>query len=440
MATPINNKKFAIALWLLLFSVSVFLSFSMADPDYWGHLKFGQTIFETRSVPKTDNFSYTANGRKWINHEWLSEVIFWIFYKNFSDSGMVFLRLVVGIFFCFFIHKIVKSKNIPGSVIAYLLVLFSVMPFWHFRPQIFTFLFFAILIYLLSIKKLLFIPPLFLLWANLHGGFLAGLVYLFAFAIFSSEKIKLFLFFIISVIITFLNPYGFELWPGIFRAFFNPLTRSYITDWQPPHFFTLDFAGYWGIVLIFVYFTIVKIKKIGLSEIVLPVLFLILSFTSIRHIPIFAIVSAPMLGNYFADLPEKISSKAVFVIIIFLTLTAVYFKPKVMVEVDKNAYPVEAVQYLKKINFVGNVFCEFDWGEYILFHLYPQVKVSFDGRYDTVYPVDFIKSSFEFLDSSKGELPQNTDVVLVYSNRNISVKSYWGKIYSDDAAALYKVR
>ncbi|MDO8734605.1 MAG: hypothetical protein Q7K21_05560, partial [Elusimicrobiota bacterium] len=347
---------------------------------------------------------------------------------------------VVGLFFCFFLHKIVKSKNIPGSVIAYLLVLFTVMPFWHFRPQIFTFLFFAIFIYLLKIKKLLFIPLLFLFWANIHGGFLAGIVYLFVFAVFSSEKIKPFLFFIVSVIITFLNPYGFELWTGIFRAFFNPLTRSYITDWQPPHFFDINFAGYWGLVLVFAYFTVVKIKKIHFSEIILPVLFLILSLTSIRHIPIFAIVSAPLIGNYFADLPARIYSKAVLVIAVILTILAVYFKPKIKLEVDKDAYPVDAVEYLKKTNFSGNVFCEFDWGEYILFHLYPQVKISFDGRYDTVYPIDFIKNSFEFLNSSEGELPKNTDAVLVYSNRNISVKSGREKIYSDRTATLYKVR
>ncbi|MBI5573465.1 MAG: hypothetical protein HY919_02785 [Elusimicrobia bacterium] len=440
MSTLEYKKHFAVALWLFLISLTVFLSFSMADPDYWGHIKFGQTIYETKSIPKTNNFSYTASGLKWINHEWLSEVIFWIFYKNFSDFGMIFLRLVVGLFFCFFLHKIVKTENLSGSAIAYLLVLFTVMPFWHFRPQIFTFLFFVILIYLLKIKKLLFIPLLFLFWANIHGGFFAGLVYFFVFAISSSEKIKLFSFFTVSAVITFLNPYGFELWAGIFRAFFNPLTRSYIIDWQPSHFFDIDFAGYWGLVSVFAYFTLIKIKKIRLAEIIPPVLFLFLSFTSIRHIPIFAVVSAPLIGNYFSDLPARIYSKAVLVIAVILTILAVYSKPKIKLEVDKNAYPVEAVEYLKKINFSGNVFCEFDWGEYILFHLYPQVKISFDGRYDTVYPIDFIKNSFEFLNLSKGVLPKNTDAVLVYSNRNISVKPVWKKNYSDGTAVLYKIR
>ncbi|MDO8733879.1 MAG: hypothetical protein Q7K21_01815, partial [Elusimicrobiota bacterium] len=90
MATSEEKKHLAVALWLFLISLTVFLSFSMADPDYWGHIKFGQTIYETKSILKTDNFSYTANGLKWLNHEWLSEVIFWIFYKNFSDYGMIF--------------------------------------------------------------------------------------------------------------------------------------------------------------------------------------------------------------------------------------------------------------------------------------------------------------------------------------------------------------
>lgn len=438
--TLINEKHYAALIWLFLFSASLFLSFSMADPDYWGHIKFGQTIYETKSIPKTDKFSYTANGLKWIDHEWLSEVIFWIFYKNFSDDGMVFLRLIVGLFFSFFLYKIVKSENLSGSVISYLLVLFTVMPFWHFRPQIFTFLFFAILIYLLKIKKLFFVALIFILWANLHGGFVAGLVYFFIFAFFSLNRKKLFLFFAVSVALTFVNPYGWELWSGVFRAFFNPLTRNYITDWQPPHFFDIDFMGYWGLILILTYFTLIKIKKIRPAEIILPVLFLFLSLTSIRHIPIFAIVSAPLLGVYLSDLPSRIYSKAVLAVAVALTVLAVYFKPKIKVEIDKEAYPVDAVEYLKKINFAGNIFCEFEWGEYILFHLYPQVKVSLDGRYDTVYPVDLIKSSFEFLNSSKGEISENTNAVLIYSYRKIPGKSNWQKIYYDRAATFYKIR
>ncbi|MEW6555931.1 MAG: hypothetical protein AB1349_01080 [Elusimicrobiota bacterium] len=429
-----------ITIWLFLFSASVFLSFSMADPDYWGHIKFGQTIYEAKSIPETDDFSYTANGLKWLNHEWLSEIIFWCFYKNFSDYGIIFVRLFVGLVFCFCLWWIVKTDNFEGSIIAYLLIFFTVIPFWHFRPQIFTFLFFAVLIYLIRTKIFLLIPILFLFWANLHGGFVAGLVYLLIFTVFSVDRKKILLISLISIALSFINPYNWELWSAIFRAFFNPLTRSYITDWQPSHFFDIDFTGYWGFVLVFSYFTVTKLKKISFSEIVLPILFLVLSLTSIRHIPIFAIVSLPVIRFYFLDLPTKIYSKAIFVIIVFLTVISVYFKPKIEIEVDNNAYPVEAVQYLKKINFSGNIFCEFDWGEYILFHFYPYALVSIDGRYDTIYPVDFIKNHFRLLNTAEGNLPENTDAVLIYSHRAGFEKFGWQRIYSDKTTTLYKVR
>lgn len=440
MATPPVKIRPAVSIWLFLFSASVFLAFSMADPDYWGHIRFGRAIFESKGVLQSDVFSYTAGGLKWINHEWLSEVVFWVCYKNFADSGMVFLRLFTGLLFCFFLYKIVETKNLPGTIVAYLLVLFTVVPFWHFRPQIFTFLFFAVLLRLLDSKRPFFIPFIFLLWANMHGGFAAGLAYFFLFSVFSADRRKLFPIFTASFLLTFVNPYGWTLWLGILRAFFNPLTRIYITDWQPPRFFDMDFAGYWGLILILAYFTAVKIKTLRLAEAVLPAVFLILSLTSIRHIPVFAIACAPLLRIYFSGLPSAIYSKAVLVIAASLTALALCFKPKFRVDVDENAYPAGAVEYLKKTDFSGNIFCEFDWGEYLLFHLYPRVKVSLDGRYDTVYPAGFIKNSFEFLNSSTGVLPEKTDAVLVYSGRNIPVGRNWRKTYSDKTAVFYEIR
>lgn len=166
--------------------------------------------------------------------------------------------------------------------------------------------------------------------------------------------------FIVSLALTFVNPYGWKLWYGIFRAFFNPLTREYIVNWQPLRFFNVDFAGYWGLLLIFVYFIGRNIKKIRSTEIILPILFLALSFTSVRHIPIFAIVSALTIGKFFENVPERIYSKAVLVIAAVLTVVALSSGPKIKITIDKEAYPVAAVEYLESFGFKGNIFCEFD--------------------------------------------------------------------------------
>src|SRR3982751_4810289 len=45
------------------------------DPDFWWHLKTGQLIFETRTIPHADSFSFTARGAEWVTHEWLTELV-----------------------------------------------------------------------------------------------------------------------------------------------------------------------------------------------------------------------------------------------------------------------------------------------------------------------------------------------------------------------------
>ena len=296
-----KSNNAAVKIWLFVFCSLIFLTVMKADPDLFGHLKFGQTILDGRSIPKTDLFSYTAYGAQWINHEWLSEVIFWTVYSNFHAVGLIVLRLFLGLLFCFFLWKIVSSDNFYGSAALFLYIFFIVVPFWHFRPHIFTFLFFVIMLYLLKNEKYFLVPPLFIFWQNLHGGFVAGLAYLFIYAVFSDKRKKLLLISAVSLLLTFVNPYGWKLWHGIFRAFFNPYTRALIEDWRPSGFLETEFIGYWVLVFFYCFMTAVNFKKIRINEFAASAAFLFLSFSSVRHIPVFALVCAPQLRKPFVS-------------------------------------------------------------------------------------------------------------------------------------------
>lgn len=105
---------------------------------------------------------------------------------------------------------------------------------------------------------------------------------------------------------------------------------------------------------------------------------------------------------------------------------------------SENKFPEGAVKFMKAEKLAGNVFNEFDWGEYITWNLYPECKVAIDGRYDTVYSVPFLKNYFD--PASCGiEIPKNSDFLLLRPARKIGAIK-WRKIYRDEISVLYTKR
>jgi hypothetical protein len=77
----------------------VFYRFSetIADPDLWGHVTFGRVVWHTGAVSQPDPFSYVTAGRLWLNHEWLSEVIFYLAFDAMGPLGLILLKTAVSL-------------------------------------------------------------------------------------------------------------------------------------------------------------------------------------------------------------------------------------------------------------------------------------------------------------------------------------------------------
>ena len=84
--------SYAPALILLLALVAD--SMQYADPDLWGHVRFGQTMLNTGHLIRADIFSYSALGRPWINHEWLSEIVMALAYNALGVAGLKLLKFL----------------------------------------------------------------------------------------------------------------------------------------------------------------------------------------------------------------------------------------------------------------------------------------------------------------------------------------------------------
>lgn len=437
-------KKYILPVFVAgLLSSPFFFYNRWQDVDFWGHLSFGKQIVETRTIPKTDFYSYTAYGNKWINHEWLSEVILYTAYKIWQDRGLIFLKLLVGFGAgCFlFSTLLIYSKNYKIIFTVYLLSLSLIFPGTSFRPQIFTYLCLSATGFLLhsyvktADKKLLyFLTPIITLWANMHGGFAAGILLVILFLTAAPSLKNLFFAFVIAAG-TIINPYGINLWKTIFTALTNPLTTKYIAEWGT--FKAGDFSIF-GYIFIFMAaisalssIIFLSQKRYVIFSIIIASIFL--AFRSARHIPVFAIITAPFLIPYFQNIRKRFTQifvTAFALLPLFLVLFLSIKNPELKISAE-NKFPAGAVKFIKDVKLRGNIFNEFDWGEYIIWNLYPACKVAIDGRYDTVYSATYLKNYFENF-----HIPEKTDFLLLRPGREID-NDNWHKIYGDDISVLY---
>src|SRR5271170_7087996 len=158
------------------------------DPDLWWHLRTGQWIVETGHVPHSDPFSFTRSGHAWVSHEWLSEVVFYQLWKHGGAAALIVFSAIVTTTGFMLLYLRCLSRGVKGHWAAAATVLGALAsaPSWGVRPQMFTFTFASLLLFLINRgedrpRLLFWIPPLFLLWLNLHAGFALAPVLLIAY-------------------------------------------------------------------------------------------------------------------------------------------------------------------------------------------------------------------------------------------------------------------
>ncbi len=153
------------------------------DPDLWWHVRTGELILEEGALPETDPFSFTAAGAPWVNHEWAADVVFAGAFRLAGGRGLVALRalLLAGTLALLAALVWERSRHPIGTVALLAAAAGTVSFFANLRPHSFTWL--LTLAFLAaadahrrgSRRALWWWPPLMVLWANLHGGFVLGL-------------------------------------------------------------------------------------------------------------------------------------------------------------------------------------------------------------------------------------------------------------------------
>lgn len=474
--------------YLSLAVIIYILTFLIYVPDYdlWARLAVGSIFFQTGHVLKHDIFSYLPTKDLWIDHEWGSSVVFYFLTKYWGEWGLFALKAVIFLIIFILIIKIIKLQTGKYTGIFYLTFIgFSILPGFAnlIRCQVFTYMFFTLWLYVLEKirrgenKLIWMFPATMLFWANMHGGFLAGIgvVIIYAFGELFNRKDFLKYFGILALIIpvTFINPYGFDLWNYIIEAAVMP--RPYIGEWTsislkgPVHIF----AGFkihilTGFMLIVLLTFIVSIKlllqkeKPDWTKIILVIVLLYLGIKHQRHTVFFMLAASGLFYRQFVDLfnplqrfIRDILTEKVYKVwnitkyslgYIVLGGIFVYSMPYLSdnIIVDPFVYPVGSLEFIKQNNISGNLATAFAWGSYAFWKLYPQCKVLIDGRYEEVYSNDVYAKAMQFSEHEKNwqEVLKeyHSDILVlpkfVYSRSDALSLTDWEIVYLDEVSAL----
>lgn len=430
-------KKHIALLFALILSayLSVYIkNFDPPDTDFWWHLKTGEYIVENKNIPKKDIFSYGETKKLWINPEWLSQVVFYLIYEKFSFYGLIIFKGLIGIFISFLIFNLISYQT-KEYFFPSIFTIFSqsVIMYWmQIRPQIFTFLFLPLLLFLLYKQKekkyyLIFIPILFIFWANFHGGFLAGLLLLTVFTF--SEILKIILrklpyglvkdkvnsphifFLLFSTIFSYLTPL---INPNIHYVYIHPFYAvrdkfllTILREWNPPDFSLSSSYTYLFLFSLGIFILILSYRKIDLTDLLIFLSFTYLSLSARRHFPLFAVISSPISAKYYALYNLKINfderiKKIFLIILIFVSILFLFLLPGKL-KFDKNnliktCFIYDGVEFIKLNKLSGPIFNDIDWGGYLIFKFYPKEKVAVDTRCDMVYPVSYLKEHMKILE------------------------------------------
>jgi hypothetical protein len=388
-------------------AVTVFTT--VADSDLWGNIKFGLDMLSTGHLTATDPYSFTQD-RPWVNHEWLSEACMAVAYRVGGAPALIMLKAALVLSAYAIVASAYGTSAPLASGVALVLLTWSARPMTlSVRPQLWTLLCLAILcrLFMLAPRRgwLVFVPALFLLWVNFHGGWLVGFAVLGVWASWrfvqnSAEFPRSWAMTIVALtaVATLVNPYGWRIWAFLWETV--NLTRD-ASEWQP--IWATPGISWWPAAVVaatatacFVSRRRPSVDRIGIV--------LILAYGAIRVrrvAPLFAagtlILIAPTIVAFVAAWPERFrtfmapsrsAAWLAFVPVVWLAFVATRQVTQVSrcipIQGDWVPDPAAAVA-LKRAAMPGRLINPFGWGHFALWHLSPTLKISIDGRRETVY-------------------------------------------------------
>jgi phosphatidylglycerophosphate synthase len=473
---------------IILFSGIFYMSLRpIIDPDFWWHLRTGQLMEQTRAILRVDPFSWTAVGKPWITHEWLSELyIFQIFKLGGYQLLTVTFSMIISASYLFSYLRCPTDSKPYVAGFSVLIGAIASTPLWGVRPQMITLLFTSFFLYLLDryrqsgqLKLLVPLPLIMLIWVNLHAAYILGiaviLTYILGWAIelviikfgkkedidkSAKQKFKILVaMFCATVLLMPLNPSGFRIFTYPFETLFDPAMQKYIQEWLSPNFHDLMWQPLALLLLALIGAGMLGKHRISITKILLTLGFGFAALRSQRHVPLFAVAVIPVLAEEFSSLikikpttPVQsrlfrwVNMLLVGAIVLIMIFTVAQLPVKQQ-EAEAANYPEGAVEWIFKNKPEGKMFNSYNWGGYLIWRLYPDYPVSIDGRAD-LYGEKMLTNYFDIYTAKSGweeKLRQeNIRYILVETDSRlkdaIEQSSNWKTAYKDSLSVIFTSR
>ena len=400
----------SIRYFILFFAVAAVFLGALANPqdfDLGWHLKYGEYVAEHKSLLLENTFSSAMPEYRYVNHAWGTDVMTYVIFKQFGFLGLSVVGSLV-IAAAWFVFARASRFDFWQMALTTPLALyfFSYLLGESFRGQFLSLLFFGVLWLLLRRFEegrqwnLWFIPPLFFIWANVHGQFLMGLM-LFALWIAGCiytkgiKKAKLlFAILIASALFALINPFGFGVYQEAFRHFNNPLGK-YIIEWQSPWLSAPIAIRVVALaLLLLVAFLLAQRKRILFQRLswFLPASIVVLfALLSRRYLSPGFLISMPLIGLLLEYVKPRREQHALVIaaIILFVTYGFVGFwklPSENIFDTDWGLYcrhigcsPASAEFLRNNTSDPATFLNYYNWGGWLIWN-YPDIKPRVDGR------------------------------------------------------------
>jgi hypothetical protein len=417
----------------------------ITDPDFYWHLKTGEYLVETRSIPKTDIFSTSKFGSEWVTHEWLSELFMYSIFRWLGYAGLIaaFAAIITATFNLAYrrCKEVAPHPYIAGF--ALILGAAATMPTWGVRPQMLSMLFAGIFVLVLGdygrnvrTKAIWLLIPLMVLWVNMHAGYAMGLALIVLTMVSmltdglllpeaSMKKTwprirTLCLLLIGCIVAVCVNPSGTRMYSYPFETLTSSAMMQYIQEWKSPNFHQPMFQALALLFLVTFAALALSAKRARPGELLMLLVTALATLRSSRNVPFFALLAMPLLaehswhwvtaqpwGQWFTK-PETRTASALKIvlnvlILLIIPLALVGFRiganARNQSQTESENYPAAAVNFMIHEKPPQPIYNEYVWGGYLIWRLYPEYRVNMDGRAD-VYGDALIE---EFLAVHDGE-------------------------------------
>lgn len=477
----------SLILFILLFALAIQVPI---DTDTWWHLRSGEKTLHDGAILREDIFSFTQNGKDWINHSWGAQIILYGLYKltggtdDPASSGTIGLALytaTLATLSMFLIYRMCAG-NVYSRMFVMVLGAATAAVFWSPRPQMVSFLFGTITLYLLylfrykQVDRLWLLPALMVLWVNFHAGFAIGFIILFGFiageglqwlldrddALTLADFRRLAIVTVVAILALSLNPFGPRMMLYPFDTAGIQVLNLFIQEWRSPDFKnpqTWPFIAMVGLLMMLAGRTSAKPRY---SDLALAAGTAALALWSARNISLFAIVATPLLSRFVENwlqernwvitptqtiTPRMAQLNAVILALVAFAALAQMgntLAPDSVKELQEEYLPVAATHYIQENQPPGPMFNDYNWGGYFIFTL-PNYPVFVDGRTD-LYGDDFLTDYIRALLGAEEwrDVLDDNNINLVVIQEATALATLlrespetWQLLYEDDLAIIF---